>query len=233
MARALPLGLTACVIAALLAAPANASSGSIAEIESLGDGIFNATLTATSDRCASDGSCTWQAYATATAAQAVCDPAAGRVYTGPSHDAPGSEGPATQTFYVDTEGPFKLCLHIAYADGAETVAEAVYTPPGPGPPPCVPGPGDPACGGLPPRTDPAETIPRLSRSEAEAAARRYLRRHYPRARVRPIACSRLDTWTMRCRVRVRWRDTTYRGTVRLEAISATTLRVSSSITRPN
>jgi|SRR5215218_8544821 len=212
MRRGLQLALGALATLASGALPAMASSGSIADVAPLGDGIFTATFSAASDRCDAGGSCGWFPYATEVAPAERCDPPtpdATRVYSGATHDAPGADGPAKQAFYPDTEGPFKLCLYVAHTVATEPVVEYVYTPP--------------------------VQNPRLTRRDALDEARRFLERRFPwalaRARRLRLSCSRVDTWTIRCRAGWRSGRQRYRGAVTVEAVSASELRVRSTVAK--
>src|SRR5215207_1235673 len=127
-------GLPAALVALAIASPASASSGSITDVAPVTDGIFTATFRATLDGCDAGGDCGWFAFATTTELAHACDPAsveAARVYTGARHSAPGGDEAIDIAFYPDTEGPFRLCLFISRAGGAEAVAEYVYSPPAP------------------------------------------------------------------------------------------------------
>src|SRR5215218_9481581 len=211
MRRGVQLALGALVALAIGAVSAMASSGSIADVAPVGDGIFTATFSAASDRCDAEGPCRWFPYATEVGPAEWCDPVtdATVVYSGETHDAPGADGPAKQAFYPDTEGPFRLCLYVAHTGATEPVAEYVYTPP--------------------------VQNPRLTRRDALDEARRFLERRFPwalaRARRLRLSCSRVDTWTIRCRAGWRSGRQRYRGAVTVEAVSASELRVRSTVAK--
>src|SRR5829696_3086315 len=207
-------GLPAALVALAIASPASASSGSITDVAPVTDGIFTATFRATSDRCDAGGDCGWFAFATTTEPADACDPAsvdAARVYTGARHPAPGSDEAVATAFYPDTEGPFRLCLFIARTGGAEAVAEYVSTPPEPS----------------------AEPPSRLSRRDAESAARWYVGRRFgawqDRTQRFRLSCRRVDAFSFRCRASWRHQGDRYRGTLRVRAVSGSQLRVRSTI----
>ena len=207
-------GLPAALVALAIASPASASSGSITDVAPVTDGIFTATFRATSDRCDAGGDCGWFAFATTTEPADACAPAsvdAARVYTGASHPAPGSDEAVGTAFYPDTEGPFRLCLFIARGGGAEAVAEYVYTPPAPV----------------------ARPPSRLSRRDAEYTARLYLGRRFGAWQGRTLrfrlSCRRIDAFSFRCRASWRRDGDRYRGTLRVQAVSGSELRVRGAI----
>jgi len=207
-------GLPAMLVALAIASPASASSGSITDVVPVTDGIFTATFRATSDRCDAGGDCGWFAFATTTGPADACAPAnvdAARIYTGASQPALGSDEAVGTAFYPDTEGPFRLCLFIARAAGAEAVAEYVYTPPAPV--------------ALPPS--------RLSRRDAEYTARLYLGRRFGAWQGRTLRfrlfCRRIDAFSFRCRASWRHGGDRFRGTLRVQAVSGSELRVRSAI----
>jgi hypothetical protein len=89
-----------------------------------------------------------------------------------------------------------------------------------------------ACDDLP--SSAAPVIPTLRLGEAHAAARKHLRRRYGsyrRGNARTAICVRTGRLQARCAVRWRYNGRRYRGTVKVKAISADTLRLQSKIRR--
>lgn len=130
--------ILAVVVLFAQAPAAHASSGSIANVHTVGDQV-EATYTTNFDSCG-EFSCAWFPYAVHYPASQACTPGTENLtYVGDFHSTAGSET-ASDTFYPQFTGAIKICLYASGTDADYLVAEAVftYTPPAaPSPPPAL------------------------------------------------------------------------------------------------